>query len=190
LKEPTGENKFYEFYADPALVAYIKENKYSEYKNKSFHASHYCFDSMPELYCFIQFLKSKDVKNVYFTGMFTDKNKTEFSIGYTDPETDRYRSYYPDFWVEMKDGTYQIIEVKGDDMLNNSVVQAKKDAALALTANSEVIYRMIAGSLVKNNDIVDPNFDKKITQFLYPETKSDFGMGLAADSGDIKKEGN
>jgi len=28
LKEPIGENKFYEFYADPALVAYIKEKKY------------------------------------------------------------------------------------------------------------------------------------------------------------------
>jgi hypothetical protein len=187
LKEPTGENKFYEFYADPALVAYIKENKYSEYKNKSFHASHYCFDSKPELECFLQFLLSKDVKNVYFTGMFTDKNKTEFSIGYTDPETDRYRNYYPDFWVEMKDGFYQIIEVKGDDKLNDNVVQAKKEAALALTANSEVIYRMIAGSMAGSPGIVDPNFDKKITQFLYPETKSDFGMGLAADSGDVKK---
>jgi len=190
LKEPTGENKFYEFYADPTLVAYIKENKYSEYKNKSFHASHYCFDSKPELECFLQFLLSKDVKNVYFTGMFTDKNKTEFSIGYTDPETDRYRNYYPDFWVEMKDGFYQIIEVKGDDKLNDSVVKAKKEAALALTANSEVIYRMIAGSMAGNSDIVDPNFDKKITQFLYPETKSNFGERLAADSGDVKKEGN
>jgi type III restriction enzyme len=186
LKEPTGENKFYEFIADPALVAYIGEDTYSEYKNKSFHASHYCFDSKPELECFLKFLFSKDVKNVYFTGMFTDKNKTDFSIGYTDPETDHYRSYYPDFWVEMKDGSCQIIEVKGDDKLNDRVVQAKKEAALALTANSETIYRMIAGSLVKRHDIVDPNFDKRNKQFQYPETENGFGMGLAADSGEVK----
>jgi len=190
LKEPTGENKFYEFYADPALVANVEEKKYLDYQNKSFHASHYCFDSKPELECFIQFLLSKDVKNVYFTGMFTDKNKTDFSIGYTDPETDRYRSYYPDFWVEMKDGSYQIIEVKGDNKLDDSIVQAKKEAALALTVNSEVIYRMIAGSLTGTPGIVDPNFDKNVNQFLYPETQSDFGEGLAADSGDVKKERN
>jgi hypothetical protein len=144
---------------------------------------------MPELYCFIQFLKSKDVKNVYFTGMFTDKIKTEFSIGYTDPETDRYRNYYPDFWVEMKDGSYQIIEVKGDNKLNDRVVQAKKEAALALTVDSDIIYRMIAGTMAGNSGIVDPNFDKKITQFQYSETKNGLGMGLAADSGDIKREG-
>jgi len=188
LKEPKGEKNYYEFHADPALVAHIEAKQYIDYKSKSFHASHYCFDSKPELECFIQFLLSKKVKNVYFTGMFTDKEKTEFVIGYTDPDTDRYRNYYPDFLVEMKDGTYQIIEIKGDDKLNDSVVQAKKEAALALTADSNIIYRMIASSMAKVPGIVDPNFDKRVNQFLYPETKEDFGIGMAADSGDINKE--
>jgi len=118
--------------------------------------------------------------------MFTDKNKTEFSIGYTDPETDRYRSYYPDFWVEMKNGSFQIIEVKGDDKLNDSIVQAKKEAALALTANSEVIYRMIAGSMVTKGNIVDPRNDNI---FLYPDTTDGFDMEIAADSGEIREKG-
>jgi len=48
---------------------------------------------------------------------------------------------------------------------------------------------MIAGSMVKSPGIVDPNFDKRDKQLQYPETENGFGMGLAADSGDVKKEG-
>ena len=44
----------------------------------------------------------------------------------------------------------------------------------------------IAGSMAGKPDIVDPNFDKDATQFLYPETKNDMGIGLAADSEDVK----
>jgi hypothetical protein len=186
LKIPENEKEYYEFYADPELVAHVETKPYIDYKNKSFHATHYCFDSRPELECFIQFLLSKDVMNVYFTGMFTSKAQSEFAIGYTDPETDRYRNYYPDFWVEMKDGSYQIIEVKGDNKLDNRVVQAKKEATLALTADSNMVYRMIPGSLVNKADVVDPKRDNIIQ---YPETSDGFGMGMAADSGETKREG-
>jgi hypothetical protein len=178
LKKPEGKVDFYEFYADPALVAHVQEKPFIDYKNKSFHASHYCFDSKPELECFIKFLLSNEVKNIYFTGMFTDKSKTDFAIGYTDPESYRYRNYYPDFLVEMKDGSYQIIEIKGDNKLEDKVVKAKKEAAKALATGSNMIYRMIAGSNANNPEIVDPNFDKIIQ---YPITFDGYGMGVAAE---------
>ena len=185
LKKPEGEKDFYEFNADPALLAHVEAMPYRDYKNKSFHASHYCFDSKPELECFIQFLLSKDVKNVYFTGMFTNRNQSDFAIGYIDPDTDRYRSYYPDFLVEMKDGTYQIIEVKGDNKLDDRVVKAKQLAALALAVDNNMVYRMIAGSAVSNADVVDPKKDNIIP---YPLTPEDYGMSMVADSDEIKGE--
>jgi len=48
---------------------------------------------------------------------------------------------------------------------------------------------MIAGSMVKSPGIVDPNFDKRDKQLLYPETENGLGMGLAADSADVKGDG-
>jgi len=186
LKKPEGENDYYEFYADPALIAHVEESRYADYRNKSFHASHYCFDSKPELECFIQFLQSRDVKNVWFTGMFTDKKKTDFAIGYNDPESHRYRNYYPDFLVEMKDGSYQIIEIKGDNLIDNKTVQAKKEAAKGLAAGSNMIYRLIAGSNASNPRIVGPDFGKIME---YPATSDGFGMQVAADSGEEKGDG-
>jgi len=183
LKKPEGENDYYEYYADPALLAHVEDKDYFDYKNKSFHATHYVFDSLPELKCFIQFLKNNNVKNVYFTGMFTDRIKTEFAIGYKDPDSRSYRNYYPDFWVEMKDGSCQIIEVKGDNKIDDETVIAKKIAALELAADSNIIYKMIAGSEAGNPEIVKPDFESKVVKFpsLYPATPDNFGAGMVAD---------
>lgn len=57
--------------------------------------------------------------------MFTSE-QSGLRIQYFDPETKRLRYCYPDFFVELSDGKYQIIEVKGDNMLENEVVLAKK----------------------------------------------------------------
>jgi hypothetical protein len=103
---------------------------------------------------------------------------------YTDPESQRFRNYYPDFLVEMRDGSYQIIEIKGDNKLNDQGVQAKKRAALVLASGSNMIYRMIPGSSANNPLIVDPNFDKKME---YPSPVDGYGMRIAADSGDIQQ---
>ena len=93
------------------------------------------------------------------------------------------------FFVEMKDGTYQIIEIKGDNKLEDNVVQRKKEAALALTTNSNMIYRMIPGSFASMSGIVDPDFDRNILPYEYHKTESDFGLDIAADSGEVKGEG-
>ena len=52
--------------------------------------------------------------------------QSEFFIQYIDPDSRMVRSYYPDFLFEKDDGTYVIVEVKGDNMIDDPVFQAKK----------------------------------------------------------------
>ena len=185
LKKPEGM-EYYEFYADPALVAFVEDKEYLGYKDKSFHANYYCFDSRPEYECFKKFLLSDKVENVYFTGMFTSQNQSGFAIPYTDPDSHRYRNYYPDFLIKMKNGDYQIIEVKGDNKLDDTIVKAKKEAAISMAINNEIIYRMIAGSAVSQADVDDPINDGILQ---YPDTTDGFDMEIAADSGEIREKG-
>ena len=55
-----------------------------EQLKKSFHADTYCFDSIPEKECFMQYITSGKVAEVYFTGMFTS-NQGDLSVHYYDP---------------------------------------------------------------------------------------------------------
>ena len=78
---------------------------------------------------------------------------------YYDPESKRVRQYYPDFIALMEDGSYQLIEVKGDNMIDNSVVRAKKAAAEEMSLASGMKYLMYPGSLLmKTNVLEDPDF--------------------------------
>ena len=95
---------------------------------------------------------SDKVKEVYFTGMFTSEQNGLF-IQYADPDTHRIRKYYPDFLVRLDDDTYQIIEVKGDNKIDDAVVQAKKDAAEELATECNMTYEMIAGSKIMQKEI-------------------------------------
>ncbi|MDD4592789.1 MAG: hypothetical protein PHG06_20545, partial [Parabacteroides sp.] len=121
---------------------------------KSFHADTYCFDSRPEKECFLQYVTSSKVKKVYFTGMFTS-NQGDLSIQYYDPESRRIRQYYPDFFAEMTDGSYELIEVKGDDKIEDSVVIAKAEAAREMAVASGVEYKMYAGSVIMKTRILE-----------------------------------
>ena len=62
-------------------------------------------------------------REIYFTGMFTS-NQGDLSVQYYDPESKRLRKYYPDFLALMEDGSYQLIEVKGDNKIDDEVVLA------------------------------------------------------------------
>ncbi|MGN0141705.1 MAG: TnsA endonuclease N-terminal domain-containing protein [Roseburia sp.] len=156
LREPKGAG-CYEFSAKDELVV---TNKYpgftAEQIKKSFHADTYCFDSIPEKECFRQYITSDKVKEIYFTGMFTS-NQGDLSVHYYDPESGRIRQYYPDFLAKMADGSYQLIEVKGDNKIDDSVVQAKKAAAEEMAVASGVRYLMYAGSVVTKSHILDDN---------------------------------
>jgi hypothetical protein len=123
---------------------------------KSFHADTYCFDSKPEKECFLQYITSDKVKKIYFTGMFTS-NQGDLSIQYYDQDSKRIRQYYPDFFAEMADGTYHLIEVKGDNMLDNTVVQAKADAATIMATHSDIEYKIYPGSVIMKSHILEQN---------------------------------
>ena len=151
LKEPK-DSGYYEFSADENLVIEKAHNSFTPAEiAKSFHADTYCFDSKPEKECFLQYISNSEVQEVYFTGMFTS-NQGDLSVQYYDPESKRIRQYYPDFLAKMSNGSYRLIEVKGDNMIDNEVVKAKKEAAEEMSVASGMEYIMYAGNdLMKRN---------------------------------------
>ncbi len=102
-------------------------------------------------------MTDKKVKNVYFTGMFT-ANQGDLSIPYYDPETKRMRNYYPDFLAEMTDGTIQLIEVKGDNKIDDIVVKAKASAAQEIAMESKMDYVIYAGSRIMNENVLENEY--------------------------------
>ena len=150
LKKPK-EGGYYEFSGNEDLIVTQDSEDSVIVKNngKSFHADTYVFDSKPELKLFLQLLSNSRVKQTYFTGMFT-ADQTDFYVPYIDPESNRLRKYYPDFLVEMEDGRYLILEVKGDHMVDDPVVKAKEAAAEEIAVESSMKYEMLKGS-----DIMD-----------------------------------
>lgn len=151
LKEPK-DSGYYEFSADENLVIEKAHNSFTPAeKAKSFHADTYCFDSKPEKECFLQYISNSEVQEVYFTGMFTS-NQGDLSVQYYDPESKRIRQYYPDFLAKMSNGSYRLIEVKGDNMIDNEVVKAKAEAAEEMSVASGMEYIMYpASDLMKRN---------------------------------------
>lgn len=117
------------------------------YTDKSFHLDTYCFDSLPEREYFWQKLKDKTIKKLYFTGMLTH-GQSEFYIQYIDPDSHSIRSYYPDFLIQKDDNTYLIVEIKGDNLIEDPIVKAKADFARQMASDSGMIYQMIPSSEV------------------------------------------
>jgi hypothetical protein len=98
---------------------------------------------------FSALLTDEVIEKVWFTGMLTH-GQSDFLIRYIDPESHTVRSYYPDFLVKVKtdDGSekYVIIEVKGDNKIDDEVVKAKADYASQLAGASGMTYQIIKGS--------------------------------------------
>lgn len=154
LREPK-DSGYYEFSAKDNLVLTMYYPGFTpEQLKKSFHADTYCFDSAPEMECFMQYITSEKVQEIYFTGMFTS-NQGDLSVYYYDPESGRIRQYYPDFLAKMTDGSYQLIEVKGDNKIDDVVVKAKKAAAEEMAVASGIKYLMYAGSKIKNTHVLE-----------------------------------
>ena len=127
-----------------------------KYSDKSFHTDRYCFDSEPEKRLFMDLLESNKVKEVYFTGMFTG-SENGLSVQYIDPESNIVRNYYPDILVYFNDGSIEIIEVKGDNKIDDRVVEAKAYAAMELAYQSKMDYNMIKSSDILNGHVVVGN---------------------------------
>ena len=149
VKAPPDDPGFYQVKAKPDLTAYINDILYKKYSDKSFHLDHYCFDSIPENTLFWNLLSDNSISKVYFTGMLTH-GQSDFRIAYIDPESHTLRNYYPDFLVRQSDGSYLIIEVKGDNKINDSVVRAKAEYANQIAVESGMRYAIVKGSECKN----------------------------------------
>ena len=60
------------------------------------------------------------------------------------------------FLALMEDGSYQLIEVKGDNKIDDEVVLAKKAAAEEMAVASGVHYLMYAGSTLMKSNVLEP----------------------------------
>lgn len=139
----------FEVRADKDMIIDIEDTQLRDYKDKSFHVDKYCFDSKPEKTLFMNLLKSKKIKEVYFTGMLTH-GQSDFYIQYIDPASHTVRSYYPDFVVKRDDDVWEIVEVKGDHMIDDVVVKAKAEYAMEIASASKMEYRLIKSSDIKD----------------------------------------
>lgn len=154
LREPENAG-YYEFSSKAELVLTKQYPGFTKDQiAKSFHADTYCFDSKPEKELFMQYITSDKVEEVYFTGMFT-ANQGDLLVHYYDPESGRIRQYYPDFLAKMTDGSYRLIEVKGDNKIDDVVVQAKAEAAREIATASDMVYMIYAGSRIMNSHVLE-----------------------------------
>ncbi len=127
------------------LTASLNDGKFAQFKDKSFNVDNYVFDSGPEYNLFWTLLHDHLIEKVWFTGMLTH-GQSDFYINYIDPESGGVRSYYPDFITLNSDGTYTIIEVKGDNKLDDPIVLAKAHYANQIAKASGMKYVVIPGS--------------------------------------------
>lgn len=151
VKEPPEGH--YTVTAEADKVVTQRDIKQKNMAAKSFNLDTYCFDSIPERNLFWDLLKDGRVKKIYFTGMLTH-GQSEFFIQYIDPESHTIRSYYPDFLMQRTDDTYIIVEVKGDNVIEDPIVLAKKEFAEQIAGASNMTYKMIKG-----NDAMDSRYE-------------------------------
>ncbi|HMQ04287.1 MAG TPA: DEAD/DEAH box helicase family protein [Pyrinomonadaceae bacterium] len=145
VKPPPAGKDFYSVRAEPEKIVRNIDSQIAEFVSKSFHLDAYCFDSNPENVLFRDLLADERVKKIYFTGMLTH-GQTDFYIQYIDPDSHTVKRYYPDFLVQLEDDSWLIVEVKGDNLIEASVVQAKAAYARQLAAASQMRYSIIKGT--------------------------------------------
>lgn len=134
----------------PEFIVRHTDPQVKPFAHKSFHLDTYCFDSRPEKEYFLTLLKDDTVEKIWFTGMLTH-GQSDFVIPYIDPESHTLRRYYPDFLVQMTDGSYIIVEIKADYQVEDTVVKAKQEYAEQLAAASEMTYRMVKATEAMGN---------------------------------------
>ena len=144
VKEPPIDPGYYSITASKDKIIRKSSTEIAELTEKSFHLDHYCFDSKPERQFFWDMLHDNKVDKIWFTGMLTH-GQSDFVIHYVDTETQRVRSYYPDFLIKKQDGSYVMVEVKGEDRIDTQNVRDKKDAAELMGVASGIGYEMVAG---------------------------------------------
>ena len=148
LHYPEGR-KHFNFKCNPKLTIQMNDTFIAKFNKKSFHADRYCFDSNSERELFTKLLGSPYVKEVYFTGMFTG-SENGLCVQYIDPESKNIRNYYPDILVIYQDDTMEVIEVKGDNRINDIEVEAKAYAMRAFAEECGMTYSIVKSSEIDN----------------------------------------
>ncbi len=95
---------------------------------------------------------------------------------YVEPETYVNYSCYPDFISTLNDGTIQIIEVKGDNKIDDTVVQAKAAAALEMASASKMGYLMLESTRIMKKKFY--NFVVHTKILLHAEEKRAFDLKI------------
>lgn len=154
-KNPDGTDGCYNLNFDDELFVEESDAKFREYSQssktpnakKSFNLSGYGFDSSSEKNFFVRNLfGNAEIRHIWFTGMLTN-GQSDFYVHYIDPELHTLRSYYPDFLVELNDGKYYIVEIKGRHLVNDSSTRAKAEYAKQMASQSEMEYVFIPDDL-------------------------------------------
>lgn len=70
-----------------------------------------------------------------------------------DPVSHVVRNYYPDFFVRTTEDKVELIEVKGDNKIDDATVRAKSAAAKDIADASEIEYGIIAGNFIMEYDV-------------------------------------
>ena len=146
------------FKARPGMYIAHDDSAFREHVSKSFHLSHYIFDSNPEKQFFEDVIRRDDVERVYFTGMLTH-GQSEFRIPYIDPITHTVRHYYPDFLIHRNTGEWHLVEIKRDDQIEDPIVKAKQEYASMMGEANQMQYSVIAGKDALNRNY-NASFDR------------------------------
>jgi type III restriction enzyme len=98
----------------------------------SFHIEPYIFNNESEKRLFEYFVEHKEIEEIYYTGGITDVGHNEFYVEYYDELEGRWRRYYPDFILKLKNNGWAVVEVKQADQTAHPNVVAKEQAAREL----------------------------------------------------------
>ena len=194
-KNPDGTDGCYNLNFDDDLFVEETEPKFSEYSQnatnsshakKSFNLSGYGFDSGSEKSFFVRNLfNNNDIKHIWFTGMLTN-GQSDFYVHYIDPELHTLRSYYPDFLVELNDGKFYIVEIKGENLIDKASTQAKVQYAKQMYSASGLDYvfipskyaDMILQEFIADSGKINMFEEAKTEEF---ETSEDYGLQNVAE---------
>ena len=107
----------------------IKSKTYSPYEDKDIS-----FDSTWEEKFFNICIKDMSIKIVI---------RSPFTIKYINPIDNKFHNYIPDFFIEYKNGTKELIEVKPKYLLNDIIVKSKEYSAIEYCKNNNINYRFV-----------------------------------------------
>ena len=135
-----------------------------------FHYAPYNFDSGPEKQFWEKLVRLANadpdqVQDIYFTGALLDPAKTDFYVEYRDEHGD-WRRYTPDFVIRLKNGKCLIVEIKAENMRDDSVQGTDGRKAMAIRKWEELNPERIKYEMIFVASDVPQNQMKNAKEFV------------------------